>query len=215
MLSAKLTLWSLQECRRSLESHFKATTGPLVSVCTSYECAQACVCVSLLFALHTLAHMTVSAWTCVHARECETCVCRPAGSCFSVRVENTRPSRLTSKMLARSAVWGCTLTGRLWWTTIYNNVKLTSSSWCAAGRRFNMTHPDCLLCSTLICVTRSCLWINNNATFYLRPVGRSFSAAYSPPTGCVFLESRSRCVHMFGLVVEGHLCTRLLQVEAE
>lgn len=31
---------------------------------------------------------------------------------------------LTSKMLARSSVWGYMLTGCLWWTTIYNKVKL-------------------------------------------------------------------------------------------
>lgn len=36
---------------------------------------------------------------------------------------------------------------------------------------FQHDSPQFLLCSTVILVTQSCLWINNNATFCLHSVG--------------------------------------------
>lgn len=102
-----------------------------------------CKVVSLgLLALQTLKSMIASTrlYACVRVRV-PACVYMPFGTALSVCVENTRPSVWkTSNALAHSAARGSTLTGRLWWTTIYNNVKLSRSSRCAAGPRFNMTH---------------------------------------------------------------------------
>lgn len=140
------------------------------------------VCTSL-FALRILACMIVPAQICMRAH-------KRVFECMRVCVENMRLSCLTSKMLAHSVVWDYMLTGCLWWTTIYNNVKLTRSSWCAAGRLFNMTHPDACFVQQSFVLLRAVLRINNNATFYLLPVGCSV-AAYSTPIVSVLLGNIS------------------------
>lgn len=58
---------------------------------------------------------------------------------------------------------------------------------------FQHDSPWSWLCSALICVSQSCLWINKAATFfflYQSPVGCSL-VAYSPPTVHVWLENVS------------------------
>lgn len=96
--------------------------------------------------------MYVFAQICKHAHKCVNVRSHAPHERVQARacVDNMRLSCLTSKILARSALWGYTLTGCLWWTTIYNNVKLTSSSWCTAGQSFNMIHPDARFVCRLI-----------------------------------------------------------------
>lgn len=111
-------------------------------------------------------------------------VCQRVFACPLVRsvcVENMRPTFLTSKMLAHSAVWGYMLTGRLWWTTIYNNVKLTRSSWCAARRRFNMTHPEAgFVQPSFVWVRAVCGLIKLQPFFSLPEPGRVLSCGLLP-----------------------------------
>lgn len=133
------------------------------------------------------------AHTCMYDCSCTDLHARSQASVWvhaCVCVENMWLSCLTSKMLAHSVVWDDMLTGCLWWTTIYNNVKLTRSSWCAAGRLFNMTHPDACFVQQSFVLLRAVLRINNNATFYLLPVGCSV-AAYSTPIVSVLLGNIS------------------------
>lgn len=198
---------SLLECQTGLKtSHTSKQRLDLLSVYLSYARAQVCAwaCLPCRY-LHV--------WLFLHTSACmltnvPTSVCTPLGACFSVCVENMLPSCWTSKMLAHSAVWGYMLTGCLWWTTIYNNVKLTPLIMMRRWATFQHDSPRCLLCSSLICVTRSCLWINNNATFHLRSVGCSL-AAYSPPTECFSGEYSSG---QMLANVWSCMCTCLLQV---
>lgn len=90
-------------------------------------------------------HAVVYAFNCVHA-------------------DNMRLSSWTSKLLARSAVR--LHAERMSLMNNYlqqckTNPHITMRRWAM----FQHDSPQFLLCSTVILVTQSCLWINNNATF--------------------------------------------------
>lgn len=97
-------------------------------------------------------HAVVYAFNCVHA-------------------DNMRLSSWTSKLLACSAVWGYMLRLCLWWTTIYNNVKLTLTSRCAAGPCFNMTHPNSCFVQQSFLLLRAVCGLITMQLFCLHSVG--------------------------------------------
>lgn len=183
------------------------------------SCACAKVCMSL-FALHTLACdcFCTDLHSFLH-------VCQHVFACPLLRLkvyENMRPSFLTSKMLAHSAVWGYTLTGCLWWTTIYNNVKLTHSSRCSAGRRFNMTHPEaCFVRPSFVLVRAVCrliivqLYISAQwDALLLTSNSQCFTEDhFSGADACICLDFQSKtlCVHACSKFILWNLVKTKLQ----
>lgn len=166
------------------------------------------VCMSS-FALHTLACVIVSAQICMRAHTCAS-VClhalwydfermcwehaadvfnfKDAGTLCCVRLHADRLSLMNNYL-----------------QQCKTNPLIMMRCWAT----FQHDSPWSLLCSTLICVSQSCLWINNAATFLSAPSGmlscgllpcnsQCFAGEHcSRADACKYLvfQSRSACVH--------------------
>lgn len=145
------------------------------------------VCMSL-FALHTLACVIVSAQICMRAHTCAS-VCLHA---LWYDFERTCWEHAADVFNFKDAGTLCCVRLHADRLSLMNNYlqqcKTNPLIMMRCWATFQHDSPWSLLCSTLICVSQSCLWINNAATFYQCPVGCSL-VAYSPATVSVLLEN--------------------------
>lgn len=162
--------WSLLECQRGLKtSHTSKQLLNLSSVGMSHARAQACapVCFAHTCMCDVFLRGSACMPTCVYMPLCAclgvcvcVCVCweyvlvlfnfKDAGTLCCVRLHADRLSLMNNYL-----------------QQCKTNPLIMMRRWAT----FQHDSPRRLLCSTLICVTQSCLWINNNATFLSAPSG--------------------------------------------